>query len=53
MWELELTTPSLEAGIGMILSVTKPKDLVQVMIGLCPVAETDDDEDGDSVLVMQ
>ena len=46
-------TPSLEVGIGMILSVTKPSNLVQAMVGLCPEAETDDDEGGDSVLVMQ
>jgi hypothetical protein len=37
----------------MILSVTKPSNLVQAMVGLCPEAETDDDEGGDSVLVMQ
>ncbi|HEX9088027.1 MAG TPA: hypothetical protein VF867_10920 [Arthrobacter sp.] len=52
--ELELTTPSLEVGIGMILSVTKPSNLVQAMIGLCPEAETEEDEDGEHhVLVTQ
>lgn len=50
---LEVTAPSIEIATAMILHVTAPKKLVEVMIGLCPEAELDDEDGGNHVLVMQ
>lgn len=49
---LELTTPSIDLGIALAINVSQPQKLGQVMIGLCPETEDDDDAPSNEVLVI-
>jgi hypothetical protein len=48
----ELTAPSINVGVALAMNVSNPKMLTQVMVGVSPETDDDEDERGNEVLVV-
>lgn len=47
----ELTAPSVSVGVALAMEISSPRMLTQVMVGVCPETD-DDDESSNEVLVV-